>query len=191
MVSILNKQLLNTSKVVDTIMTVLVIIGAFFVPTFLAKIVPLGAYQQVIVGSIVNMSLILTALYTKGIIKTLAIVTLPSVSTILGGVLFEDITLYAKVMIPAIWLGNFILVYLYKCLFLKYKYNYIISAIFSTFLKVMVIYLGFTMMIKVMSVPENVIQTLSVSMGVMQAITATNGSIIAFSVMKVFNKNKV
>ena len=83
MTSILNNQLVDTKKAMDTILTILIIIGAFIVPTFLAKIVPLGQYQQLVVGSIVNMSLILTALYTKVTIKTFDISTLPSVSTIM------------------------------------------------------------------------------------------------------------
>ena len=98
MTSILNNQLVDTKKAMNILLTILIIIGAFLVPTFLAKIIPLGKYQQLIIGSIVNMSLILTALYTKGTIKTFAIATLPSVSTILGGLLFGSMTLYSKTM---------------------------------------------------------------------------------------------
>ena len=179
MTSILNNQLVDTKKTMNVILTLLIAIGAFVVPTFLAKIVPLGQYQQLIVGSIVNMSLILTALYTKGTIKTFAIATLPSVSTIMGGLLFGNMTLYSKTMIPAIWLGNFTFIFLYKFLFLSKKVNYPVSAIIAIATKAAIIYLGFIIMTNVMTVPDMVKQTLNTAMGLTQLITATTGSVLA------------
>lgn len=180
MTKVLEKQLVDTKKAQNIIITTLIIIGAFVVPTFLAKIIPLGKYQQIIVGSIVNMSLILTALYTKGTVKTIAIATLPSMSTILGGLIFKDITLYSKTMIPAIWIGNFSFIMLYKLLYVNKKVNYPISAII---VKAAIIYLGFTIMVNIMTVPMPVKTTLNTAMGVTQLITATSGSILAFLVV--------
>lgn len=180
MTKLLNEQLVDTKKLTNIIVTILIAIGAFVVPTFLAKIIPLGKYQQLIVGTIVNMSLILTALYTKGTIKTIAIATLPSISTILGGLLFGGMTLYSKTMIPAIWLGNFAFILLYKVLYVNKKIVYPLSAIIAIITKVAIIYLGFTIMINAMTVPEMVKQTLNTSMGLTQLITATSGSIFAF-----------
>lgn len=191
MISILNNQLVDTKKAMNIIITILIIIGAFLVPTFLAKIIPLGSSQQLIVGTIVNMSLILTALFTKGTIKTFAIATLPSVSTILGGVLFGSMTLYTKTMIPAIWLGNFAFIFLYKYLFLNKKINYPISAIISIIVKVVIIYLGFAILVNTMQVPDMVKQTLNTAMGVTQLITATSGSILAFFVVLSTKKKQV
>lgn len=136
--------------------------------------------EQLVVGTIVNMSLILTALYTKGTIKTIAIATLPSISTILGGVLFGGMTLYTKTMIPAIWIGNFAFILLYKTLYVNKKLPYVVSAIIAIIIKVSIIYLGFTIMINAMTVPQMVKQTLNTSMGLTQAITATSGSVFAF-----------
>ena len=183
MTKVLEKQLVDTKKAQNIIITTLIIIGAFVVPTFLAKIIPLGKYQQIIVGSIVNMSLILTALYTKGTIKTIAIATLPSMSTILGGLIFKDITLYSKTMIPAIWIGNFSFIMLYKLLYVNKKVNYPISAIIAIIVKAAIIYLGFTIMVNIMTVPMPVKTTLNTAMGVTQLITATSGSILAFLVV--------
>lgn len=180
MTKILKEQLVDTKQLTNVIITILIAIGAFVVPTFLAKIIPLGKYQQLIVGTIVNMSLILTALYTKGTIKTITIATLPSISTILGGVLFGGMTLYTKTMIPAIWIGNFAFILLYKTLYVNKKLPYVASAIIAIILKVSIIYLGFTIMVNVMTVPEMVKQTLNTSMGLTQAMTATSGSIFAF-----------
>ena len=178
MIEVLRKQLVDTKKAMDIIITILVVIGACLVPTFLAKIIPLGKYQQIIVGTIVNASLIAVALYTKGGIKTLAMTTLPSVSTILGGALFSNMTLYSRLMIPAIWLGNFAFIYLFKALYVNKKLNYIITAALAIIVKAGIIYSGFLIMSSLVAIPEMAKNTLSTSMGVTQLITATLGSVV-------------
>lgn len=183
MTKILNQQLIDTKKITDILVTLLIIIGAFAVPTFLAKIIPLGKYQQLVVGTIVNASLILTALYTKGTIKTIAIATLPSISTIVGGLLFATMTKYSQIMIPAIWIGNFAFILLYKVLFVNKKIAYPLSAVIAIVTKVAIIYLGFTIMVNLIAVPEMVKTTLNTSMGGTQLITATCGSVLAFIIM--------
>ena len=193
MTKVLRQQLVDTKKITDIIITLLIIVGAFLVPTFLAKIIPLGANQQLVVGTIVNASLIMTALYTKGTIKTFAIATLPSISTILGGLLFANMTLYSKLMIPAIWLGNFAFIFIYKAIYVNKKSNYIVSAIVAILIKVAIIYGGFSIMNSVMNLPEMVRNTLNASMGVTQLITATSGSVLALAIMgstKLFKKNE-
>ncbi len=180
---VLNEQLVDTKKITNILVTIAIIIGAFVVPTFLAKIIPLGKYQQLVVGTIVNMSLILTALYTKGSIKTVAIATLPSISTILGGLLFGGMTLYSKTMIPAIWLGNFAFILLYKILYVNKSWKYLVVASMAVLTKTMIIYLGFMIMVNTMIVPDMVKQTLSTSMGITQLITATSGSLLVSLIM--------
>ncbi|MCI8481632.1 MAG: hypothetical protein HFJ27_00625 [Clostridia bacterium] len=179
MTNILKQQLVDTKKATNVLITICIMIGAFVVPTFLAKIIPLGKYQQLVVGTIVNMSLILTALYTKGNIKTIAIATLPSASTILGGLLFGGMTLYTKTMLPAIWIGNFAFIILYKALYVSKKMKYPLVAILAMFVKVSIIYIGFMLMVNMVAVPDMVKQTLNISMGSTQAITATTGAILA------------
>lgn len=183
MIKALQKQLVDTQKIQNIIITILIVIGAFLVPTFLAKIVPFGKYQQVVVGSIVNMSLVLTALYTKGSLKTIAIATLPSMSTLLSGLLFGGMTLYSKIMIPAIWLGNFSFILLYKIVFLEKQANYPVSAIIAIAVKVAIIYLGFTILSNTIQIPSPAKETLNTAMGVTQLITASIGSVLAFLVV--------
>lgn len=182
MTKIMKEQLVDVGKVTNTIVTILIVIGAFVVPTFLARIIPLGKYQQIVIGSIVNMSLILTALYTKGTVKTMAITTLPSISTILGGLLFGGMTLYSKTMIPAIWIGNFAFIVLFKMLYVNKKWKYPLCASMAIIVKVFIIYSGFMIMVNAMVIPDMVKQTLNVSMGLTQLITATTGSVLAFIV---------
>lgn len=182
MAEVLNKQVIDIKKSTNIIITTLIIIGAFLVPTFLAKVFYVGKYQQIITGTIVNLSLVLTALYTKGTVKTISIATLPSMSTILSGVLFSGITLYSKLMIPFIWIGNFSLIFMYKYLFLQKNKNYVLAAISAIILKVTIIYLGFRLMGLCVNIPEKVYNVLSVSMGYTQLLTATCGSILAYIV---------
>lgn len=191
MTKVLKQQLVDTKKLTDVIVTLLIMVGAFIVPTFLAKIIPLGNYQQIVVGTIVNMALIMTALYTKGSIKTIFIATLPSMSNILGGLLFTPMTLYAKIMIPTIIIGNFAFMFIYKAIYVNKKANYIISAIGAILFKVGIIYSGFSIMNALMNLPSKVQITLNTSMGITQLITAACGSILALliiSSIKVFTK---
>lgn len=183
MTKVLKKQLVDTKKITDVIVTLLIMVGAFLVPTFLAKIIPLGKYQQIVVGTIVNTALIMTALYTKGSIKTIFIATLPSMSNILGGFLFTPITLYAKLMIPAIILGNFAFIFIYKAMYVNKKTNYIASAVLAIVVKGAIIYAGFSIMNAAMSLPTMVQTTLNTSMGITQLITATCGSVLAMLIM--------
>lgn len=183
MTKVLKQQLVDTKKVTDVIITLLIMVGAFLVPTFLAKIIPLGKYQQIVGGTIVNTALIMTALYTRGNIKTIFIATLPSMSNILGGFLFTPMTLYAKIMIPAIIIGNFAFMFIYKAMYVNKKANYIVSAIGAIVLKVAIIYAGFCAMNALMDLPQKVQTTLNTSMGVTQLITATCGSILALTIM--------
>lgn len=189
MLEVLRKQYIDTKKSMNVIITLLIILGACLVPTFLAKIVPLGKYQQIVVGTIVNASLISVALYTKGNIKTIAMATLPSMSTILGGVLFSNITLYSKLMIPAIWLGNFALILIFKVLFVNKKINYIISGAVAILVKVALIYGGFLIMSSLVNIPEVAKNTLSTSMGVTQLITATLGTLLIYTTVLFTKKN--
>ena len=122
MEEVINKNLKDFSKNTDRIQTLLIFLIALLVPTFLGGLITkvFGAQSivtqnsQLIVGSIVNTALVITAINLKGWTKILGVVTMPSISTILSGYVFGSASTYMVYMIPAIWLGNFALVYLYK-----------------------------------------------------------------------------
>ena len=86
-------------------------------------------------------------------------------------------------MIPAIILGNFAFILIYKAVYVNKKANYIVSAIIAVVLKAAIIYAGFSIMNALMNLPSMVQTTLNTSMGVTQLITATSGSILAFLVV--------
>ncbi len=72
--SILDRRMCDYSKKLEIIQIVFICIAALLVPTFLAKLLTIsfGAnswialHSQIIVGSIVNTALILTAINVKG-----------------------------------------------------------------------------------------------------------------------------
>ena len=199
--NVLNRTMRDYSKQIDILQTILIGLTALLVPTFLGGLLKLifGANSvitqnsQIIVGSIVNTALIITAINIKGWKKIVGVITLPSVSTILSGYVFKTASVYMAWMIPAIWIGNFAIVYLYKKLLLEKKINYFLTGICAIAVKVAIIFGGFSLL-KVFGIfPEKLIQNLQVAMGGVQAITASIGMIIAFTVYiankKSLNKN--
>ena len=120
--TVINQRVHDFSKSIDIIQTILIYLIALLVPTFLGELLKnvfpatsiVVTKSQLIIGSMVNASLIVTAMNLKGWAKILGVVTMPSISTILGGYVFKTASVFMVYMIPAIWIGNFALVYTYK-----------------------------------------------------------------------------
>ena len=187
MVEVINKRIKDFSKTADCIQTILIFLIALLVPTFLGQLIKefFGAgsvitqNSQLIVGSVVNTALIVTAINIKGWKKIAGIITMPSISTILSGYVFKSASPYMVYMIPAIWLGNFALVYSYKLLMLAKEKNYFLAGIVGVITKVIIIASGF-MILKAFNVfPAKLVNTLQIAMTTTQAITALIGVIVA------------
>ena len=193
MEGVLKQTVRDFSKKSEIIQTIIIALLAFLVPTFLARLINLvfgansviATNSQLIVGSIVNTALVLTALNLKGWGKTLLVVTMPSVSTVLSGYVFKSASVYMVYMIPAIWIGNFALVFAFKYIMLSKTKPYILSAIVGIVVKVAIIF-GFFMILKSFNVfPEKLVTNLQKAMSTIQAITATIGCIIAYFIYKI------
>ena len=188
--NVLNKNMRDYSKQIDITQIILICIGALIVPTFLASLLTkvfgansfIASHSQIIVGSIVNIALIVTAINVKGWKKIVGIITLPSISTILGGYVFKTASVYMAYMIPAIWIGNFAIVYLYKMLLLNKKLNYFVTGIIAIIAKVAIIFGGFSLLNILGIFPEKLVQNLQVAMGTTQVVTATIGMIISYTI---------
>ena len=189
------------SKLNEIIQTIIIALFAFLVPTFLAKLLNMifgtnsviANNSQLIVGSIVNTALVITALNIKGWSKTLFVVTMPSISTILSGYVFKSASVFMVYMIPAIWIGNLALILSFKYVMMFKKRNYFLSSIIGIILKVAIIF-GFFMILKTFNVfPEKVVTNLQKAMSSSQAITATIGCVLAYIIyaieIKGNNKN--
>ena len=99
---VLSKTAYDFSKKVDVIQTIIIALLAFLVPTFLGKLLSVifGAQSfvatnsQLIVGSVVNTVLIISALNLKGWTKNAFVITMPSISTILSGYVFKSASVF-------------------------------------------------------------------------------------------------
>lgn len=192
MESILKQTVKDFSKASEVIQTIIIALLAFLVPTFLAKTLNtvfgansvIASNSQLIVGSIVNTVLVISALNLKGWTKTLAVVSMPSVSTILSGYVFKSASVFMIYMIPAIWVGNLALVLAFKYIMLASKKNYFVSSVVGIIFKVAIIF-GFFMILKAFNVfPDKMVGTLQKAMSITQLITATIGCIIAYGIYK-------
>ena len=127
----MERSVIDFSKKSEIIQTILIWVLALVVPTFLGSLIKevfgaqsvIAQNSQVIVGTTVNTLLILSALNLKGFGKIAAVVTAPSVSTILSGFVFKSASVFMAWMIPAIWIGNFALIYAYKLIMLAKNKN--------------------------------------------------------------------
>lgn len=185
---VINQKVRDFSKQTDVIQTILIFLVAFLVPTFLGNLITnvfgktsvIASNSQLIVGSIVNVALIVSALNLKGPLKILGVVTMPSVSTVLSGYIFKTASPFMAYMIPAIWIGNFLLIYMYKLIVVSKEKNYIVASIAGIALKVAVIFGGFSLLNAFGIFPPKLVANLQVAMSTTQIITATIGAVITY-----------
>ena len=189
----LNKTIYDFSEKVNIIQTMIIGAIAFLVPTFLAQLIQMvfgkqsviANHSQIIVGSIVNTALIMSAIHIKGWKKIIGIVTMPSISTVLGGYVLGTASVYMVYMIPAIWLGNLALIYFYKLILLEKKKNYFLAGVLGILVKVFVIF-GFFEILNAFGIfPAKLVTNLQMAMGLTQLITASIGMLIAFTIYKI------
>ena len=193
---IINKRVGEFSKGIDIAQTIIIFLVSLLVPTFLGEILKsvfatnsvVVTNSQIIIGSIVNTALIMAALNLKGWKSILGVVTMPSIATILGGYVFKTASVYMVYMIPAIWLGNFALVYSFKFIMLAKEKNYFLAGIVGIIVKVAVIFGCFNILKAFGVFPNKLVSTLQVAMSSTQAITATIGMLISFVIYKVENR---
>lgn len=190
---IINKRVKDFSKGIDIIQTILIFLIALLVPTFFGGILSkifgstsvISTNSQLIVGTIVNAALVVSAINLKGWAKILGVVTMPSISTILSGYVFGTASVYMVYMIPAIWIGNFALIYSYKFLMLGKNKHYFLAGIVGIIVKVAIIFALFNLINLFGVFPEKLVENLRNAMGMTQLITATLGVILAFIIYKI------
>ena len=194
--SVLNKTMYDFSKKADLIQAIIIGLIAFLVPTFLAQLINaifgaqsiVATNSQIIVGSIVNSALIFSAINVKGWKKIIGVVTMPSISTILSGYVFKSASVYMVYMIPAIWIGNFVLIYAYKLIMLEKNKNYFLAGVVGIIAKVLVIFGCFEILNLFNIFPDKLVANLQKAMGLTQLITASIGMLIIFIVYQIEKK---
>lgn len=197
MEGILKQTVKDYSKTNEIIQTIIIALLALLVPTFLGKLIVaifgetsvIASNSQIIVGTIVNIALIISALNLKDWKKILFIITMPSISTILSGYVFKSASVFMVWMIPAIWLGNFALIFAFKYITLFKKNYFFLSAIVGIAFKVAIIF-GAFMLLNLFNVfPGKIVSNLQNAMSIVQLITASIGSIFAYIIYKIETKN--
>ena len=186
-------KLVDLSKKTEIVVTVLIAIGAlltpFIVPQLLqvvfGKTSVIATNSQYVVGSIVNIALIFVGINLKGYKKIIGIITLPSVSAICSGFIFKTASIYTVYMIPAIWLGNFALVYLYRKIYVEKKKNYVLTSVVAILVKAAIIFFGFNLLTWVNVIPGQgkVFEALQLSMGMNQLVTATVAAVVVAGII--------
>lgn len=198
MESVINKRVRDFEKITDIAQTIAIYLIALVVPTFLGKLISsifgvqsiVAQNSQIIVGSIVNTALIVSAMNLKGWKNIVGVITMPSISTILSGYVFKSASPYMAYMIPAIWIGNFALVYAYKLLMLGKNKNYFLAGIIGIIVKAAVIAGCFAVLNMFNIFPNKLVQNLQNAMTVVQIVTATIGMFISYAIYKCENKKK-
>jgi len=136
-------------------------------------------HPQILVGTIVNFTLIMSALHVRGMKKNMVLCILPSLSVIGSNILFGTLTPFVIMLAPAIWAGNILMVYLIKLLHAQENKNMAFSFLASIAAKTLLIGAYAFLLIKTSVVPASFLY----SMSVLQFITAAIGSIAAFAVL--------
>jgi len=196
--SCLDKRMYELSKLGGVFEILLISIAIFLTPLILPQILnavfgatsAIASNSQYVVGAIINASLIVAGVNVKGWKKIIGIVMLPSITAMLSGLVFNIASIFTVYMIPAIWLGNLAIIYLYKKLFIEKKLNYILASIAGILVKGSIIFAGFSLLTAINIIPSGskVAEVLSLGMGMNQLITATLGSILAFAILKIVYK---
>ncbi len=197
--SVMRKAVRDYSKISVIIQTVLIYLIALLVPLFLGQILKaifttnnvIVSNSQYIIGSIVNTALVISALNLKGRVRNFGIITMPSIATILGGYVFGTSSTLLVWMIPAIWLGNFALVYAFKKIKVDMNKNYFLAGVIGIAIKTLIIFAVFNILNLYGIFPEKMVANLQMAMGLTQLITATIGSLIAFGIYKFETRKRV
>jgi len=142
-------------------------------------------HPQLLVGTAVNMALILSSLYLKRNFL-LPIIFIPSIAVLSRGLIFGPFTIFLLYFIPFIWIGNFILALFFKGLYLKKKTNYFITLLSGSFTKAFFLFLIALLLFKLNLIPEIFLKT----MGILQFTTAILGGMAAFAIIKSREKIK-
>lgn len=159
-----------------TILSTYTIVGfaSFVVPFLLGQ-------PQLVVGSIVNTALFLSALFLPQPLIN-AIILLPSLALISRGLVFGPLTPFLFIMLPFIWAGNWLLVNIFKQSILK-KTSYWLAAILASVIKFIFLYTSANLLFKLHLIPQLFLTT----MGIFQLTTALIGSGIAFLILKKYH----
>jgi hypothetical protein len=153
--------------------------------SFVALIIPIVLQgPQLLVGSIINTLLILSAFNVSGK-KVLGIIFMPSIGVLIAGVLFSSLTVQLLAFLPIIWVGNAFLVFGYKYFRFKKNFNKHKALTIAILGKVVLlgVFAGVFFLLGVVPI------MFLYAMSVIQLITAIIGAISASLINALINAN--
>jgi hypothetical protein len=171
-------SLISLPLQISELQKVLVFTGAsilsFFVPFTLG-------HPQWLVGTAVNACLFLGAVYLpKKYFLPLAI--LPSLGILARGLVFGPFTYFLVYFLPFIWLGNLVLILVFKNLFSRF--GYIFSVVAAAGAKFLFLFIIANVYFKFSIIPALFLQ----SMGFNQLATALVGGLVSFIIFKFYGR---
>lgn len=195
----LNQVVYPLSKKNEIVQWIILSICIFLIPMIMPQLLSvifgkaswIATNSQYVVGTIINTVLIVAGINVKGWKKIAGLITLPSISAIGSGFIFKTASIYSAYMIPAIWIGNFTFVYIYRKLVVQKKKIYILGSIVAILIKAAIIYSCFRVFTLATIIPNTgaIFTALNFSMGLNQIITASMAAIIGYGINKaLFNK---
>lgn len=138
---------------------------SFFLPFFLHD-------SQFVTGTLVNFLLFIAAVHFSKR-NQLAVIFAPSLGTLSRNLIFGTATRSILFFLPFVWLGNYLLIYVFSALRLKTKPMYAVGA--AALAKSSVLSLTARSLVRNSFVPRLFIEV----MGLNQLITATLGGLLA------------
>ncbi len=148
----------------------------FFVPFFIG-------HPQLLVGAVVNASLILSAMNLRSY-RLLPVIMLPSLAVLSRGIIFGPFTVFLLYMIPFIWIGNSLLVYAFKAFNITRNINKWITLLIGAFIKAAFLFATAFLFVKLGILPKLFLTT----MGIFQFYTAILGGTLALGLQAVKKK---
>ena len=138
---------------------------SFFVPFLLSQ-------SQIPTGIFVNAILYLAVLYLPPS-ERLPMIVLPSLASVMRGAVFGGLTSYLLIMMPFIWLGNYVLTVVFDAL--RQKVNIYVAGVMGAVAKCAILFGVATLLVHQKTLPQLFLKT----MGTLQFLTALGGFFIA------------
>lgn len=166
----------NTISITDShLIQYALFFSSFLIPFFISG-------PQLLVGIVVNMVLFLFVRFF-GLNRTLPLLVLPSIGAALNGVVFGMFSSYLVFFMPFIWVGNFVMVYLYDRL--RSKKGAPLAVLISALSKAFLLFLVALVFVQNKVVPQIFIQV----MGMIQFATALIGGMLAITIERIILKH--
>jgi len=140
-------------------------------------------HPQLLVGTIINACLFLAAAFLP-VSFIYPIIFFPSLAVLSRGLIFGPITYFLALMIPFIWLGNWLLVFGFRKVFDLIK-NFPLSFFAASLAKSIFLFVFSFLLFKLKLLPK---QFLS-SMGSIQLITALLGGLLSWVIKNLYARN--